>query len=171
MKKLQFLLLDAGPIIELFKLGLWEKFIENCDVTISRIVVDECIYSDQNYNYITFPFEQAAQNNLIKIIEVEPSKAKPFIDKLNTLRYDIHSGEQEMLSFFLDSSEDYQVCSADKAVFRFLGFIKKGDCGISLEEALKQIGLARHLERQFTEGYRKYFTQIGETDSIQNEDF
>jgi hypothetical protein len=34
MRKLPFLLLDAGPIIKLFELGMWEAFIEKCDVTI-----------------------------------------------------------------------------------------------------------------------------------------
>jgi hypothetical protein len=41
MKKFQFLLLDAGPIIKLFELGLWDKFIEKCDVTIPRTIVED----------------------------------------------------------------------------------------------------------------------------------
>lgn len=32
MKKFQFLLLDAGPIKKLFELGLWDKFIESCEL-------------------------------------------------------------------------------------------------------------------------------------------
>ena len=38
MKKSPFLLLDAGPIIKLFELGIWEVFIGRCDVTFSKTV-------------------------------------------------------------------------------------------------------------------------------------
>ena len=47
MKKFQFLLLDAGPIIGLFELGLWDSFLAKCDVTISRIVADEAKYASR----------------------------------------------------------------------------------------------------------------------------
>ena len=45
MKKFQFLLLDAGPIIKLFELGIWDDFIKRCDVTISQTVANEAKYA------------------------------------------------------------------------------------------------------------------------------
>ena len=36
MKKFKFLLLDAGPIIKLFELGIWDEFISRCDITVTR---------------------------------------------------------------------------------------------------------------------------------------
>lgn len=41
MKKFSFLLLDTGPIIKLFELGIWDDFIKRCDVTISRTVAEQ----------------------------------------------------------------------------------------------------------------------------------
>ena len=52
MKKIQFLLLDAGPIIKLFELGVWDAFIKNCDVTVCRIVANEAKYASQEYEDI-----------------------------------------------------------------------------------------------------------------------
>ena len=47
MKRFPFLLLDAGPIIKLFELGIWDDFIRKCDVTISSIVADEAQYASR----------------------------------------------------------------------------------------------------------------------------
>ena len=47
MKKYQFLLLDAGPIIKLFELGIWGVFIKRCDVTVSQTVADQAKWASQ----------------------------------------------------------------------------------------------------------------------------
>jgi hypothetical protein len=39
MKKFSFLLLDANIVIELFRLGLWEKITDICDIHIAETVV------------------------------------------------------------------------------------------------------------------------------------
>jgi hypothetical protein len=168
MKKFQFLLLDAGPIFKLLELGIWEKFIEQCDVTIARVVVDQLIKEINTSDYILYPFEQAAMDGLIKIVDINPSEAKQVIDKLNHLNYEIHSGEKETIAFFLKSSEDFQICAADGAVFRFLGYIGKGEKGISLEEVLNITGLGRQLEWSFTKKFRDKYTKIGQADQFQS---
>jgi len=81
MKKFQFLLLDAGPIIKLFEIGLWEKFIERCEITIARTVVEEAVYTSQrgSLGYIDFPFEKAAEQGRIEIIDMIPSDVQSFL--------------------------------------------------------------------------------------------
>ena len=41
MKKLRFLLLDAGVVFQLFELGLWDQIIDRCDIILSRIVAEK----------------------------------------------------------------------------------------------------------------------------------
>ena len=41
MPKFQLLLLDAGIVIELFRLDLWERVIEKYEITLSEIVAKE----------------------------------------------------------------------------------------------------------------------------------
>jgi hypothetical protein len=44
MKKFKLLLLDANVVIQAFKLGLWAKLIERCDVWLAATVVQEAAF-------------------------------------------------------------------------------------------------------------------------------
>ena len=172
MKRFSFLLLDAGPVIKLFELGIWDSFIEKCDVTISRIVADQCVFSDgkDDKQYIDFGLKSYEEQ--IRIIDVDLSTVKAFYDKFDlSYQDDIHAGEKETLAFLENSSEDWQLCAADGAVFRVLGFIGRAEQGISLEEILVKIGLSQKLEWRYTKRFREKYTQMGQFDSIQNKDF
>jgi hypothetical protein len=43
-KRLSFLLLDANIIIELWRLGLWCRLVELCDIHVGKTVVGEADY-------------------------------------------------------------------------------------------------------------------------------
>ena len=172
MKKLQFLLLDAGPIIKLFELGIWKTFIERYEVTITRTVVEQCIYARQSegLEFIDFPFEQAAEKELIKIVDVTPSEVKSFDDKFKiTPKYLLHPGEDETLAYLLKATDDYAVCAADKVIFIVLGLLGRGEQGVSLEELLKAIGMGRSLEWRFTKKFREKYTAAGRIDAAQSQ--
>jgi len=170
MKKFQFLLLDAGPIIKLFELGIWDTFIKKCDVTISKIVADEVKWASREYQDISIDLEHHEEQNLIKIIDVEFSVVKTFYDKFKLLyQADIHDGEKETLAFLCDSSENWLVCSADGVVFRVLGLLGKASQGKSLEEILQKVGLSvQNLEWKYTKRFREKWTRKGQIDSIQD---
>ena len=168
MKKFRFLLLDAGPIIKLFSLGIWDDFIKHCDVSISRIIADnEALYTEDGTKQIDLKTYE--EQGRIKILDVEISTVKTFYDKFDRLyKVDIHDGEKELLAFLYSSSEDWLVCAADGAVFRVLGILGKSEQGISLEEILKQIGLYRSLEWQYTKKFREHYTCLGQKDFVQD---
>jgi len=174
MKKFRFLLLDAGPIIKLFEIGIWDEFIKRCDITISRTVAEEEVVfagKEESKEYIDFGLKPWEEKDLIEIIEVEPSKVKGFYQKSNLReKYTIDPGEEETLAFLHRQSEDWKVCSADGAVYSVLGFLGKGDQGISLEEILKDIGLSQSkLEWKYRKKFREKYTLIGQADSIQSQ--
>jgi hypothetical protein len=123
MKKLQFLLLDAGPVIKLFELGIWEQFIEACDVTITRTVAeDEVVFASRGDDKEYIDLIRYEKQGQIKIVDVESSAVKTFYDKFDLLYKDIiDPGEKETLAFLHTSREDWRVCAADHAVFRVLG--------------------------------------------------
>ena len=102
MKEIQFLLLDAGPIIKLFELGIWESFIRKYDVTIARTVAEQAVFigKDDDKEYIDFALAPWAQKGLIKIVDVALSAAKTFYDKFDPQYKDvIHEGEKETWPF------------------------------------------------------------------------
>ena len=172
MKKFPFLLLDAGPIIKLFELDLWDVFIEKCDVTIARTVAEEeVVFAGEGHEkkYIDFGLKPYEEKGLIKIIDVESSEVKAFYDKFNLwYKAIIDDGEKETLAFLFDSPEDWLVCSADHAVFSILGMFGKAEQGISLEEVLQKIGQSGSLEWKYTKKFREKYSRIGKIDSIQD---
>jgi hypothetical protein len=172
MKEFPFLLLDAGPIIKLFELGIWDKFIQKCDVTISRTVAeDEVVFAGKEYDkeYIDFGLKTWEGKGLIKIFEAEPSDVKVFYETHSLKgKYRIDPGEEEALTFLYKHSKDWKLCSADGPVFSVLGFLAKTEQGISLEEVLQAVGLSRELEWRYTKRFREKYTRMGQVDSIQD---
>ena len=75
--------------------------------------------------------------------------------------------EDETLAYLFQSSGDWNVCAADGAVFRVLGFLGRSDQGISLEELLNKIGLGQQLQAQYSKKFREKYTRTGEIDSVQ----
>jgi len=78
MKRFQFLLVDAGPIIKLFQLGIWDEFIARCDVTVSRIVAEEAQYAKGCDEDVYINLESYEAQGHIKIIDVELSQVRNF---------------------------------------------------------------------------------------------
>ena len=63
------------------------------------------------------------------------------------------------------------MCAADHIVFKILGFFRKAEQGISLEEVLDKIGLSQKLRvKQYTKKFREECTRTGQIESIQNMD-
>ena len=168
MKKFQFLLLDAGPIIKLFELGIWDEFLKRCDVSISQTVANEAKWASQEFEDVRIDLE--SYKDKISIFDIEPSLAKSFLDKFNELyKAIIHAGERETLAFLCDSSEQYLLCSGDKAVYQVLGLLGRGEQSISLEEILERVGLSQSkLDRQYTKKFREIWIHKGQIGSIQN---
>lgn len=169
MKRFQFLLLDAGPIIKLFELGLWDTFIKKYEVSISRTVANEAKYVSLETEDIRIDLEPYADKSLINIFELKLSDVSDFYEKFNhQYKSIIHPGEKETLAFLEKSSCDWLLCSADSSVFRVLGLLGKSEQGISLEEVLEKIGCSKRLEWQYKKAFREKYTQDGQRDSIQD---
>ena len=182
MKKLQFLLLDAGPIIKLFELGIWDKFVDKCEAIISQTVANQAKRVGREFG-IELDIEPYKNQGLVKIFDLEPSASKVFCDKFD-LQYkaEIHPGEKETLAFLYNSNDPCIVCSADKAVFRVLGLLGRGEQGVSLEELTDKIGLQIGLNWtkvsprdvdwwKFTKKFREVYTQKGRVDAAQSQGF
>lgn len=170
MEKFRFLLLDAGPIIKLFSLDIWDDFIKRCEISISRIIADnEALYTEDGTKQIYL--RSYEEKGLIQILEVDISTIKTFHDKFDRLyRFDIHDGEKETLAFLCNSNDNWIVCSADGAVFRVLGLLGRANQGISLQEILQKIGLSLpgKLEWKYTKAFCEKWSRKGQIDSIQD---
>lgn len=168
MEKMKFLLLDAGPIIKLFELGIWKDFIKRCEVTICRTVTEEAKWASREFEDIHINLDSYENDPNVHIKDIEISEVQGFYNKFNsTYKERIHDGEMETLALLHNSTEPWRLCAADRAVFRVLGLLGAGEKGISLEEVLKAIGLSRSLPKHFTKEFRERWTQKGKIDLIQ----
>lgn len=173
MKKSRFLLLDAGPIIKLFELRIWETFIKTYDVLIARSIVEQIIYKGEGgiLDFIDYQFEEADRQGLLKIVDVEPSKVKTFLNKFSlSEKYAVDTGEDETIAYWYHEMDRPSVCSSDGAVFSILGYLGGGEYGISLEEALGKMGHSKSVEWKYTKKFRQKYTHKGQIDATQGQD-
>lgn len=167
MKKFKLLLLDANVVIELWRLSLWEKVVDQCDVHLARTVVGEARFfeDDDGRHEIDLTADEAARR--ITVFELHPSEIRDFLSKFDPLYIQrLDPGEAESLGFLFRQSDECHICSADAIVFRVLGNFNRSGQGVSLEEILEKIGLGRKLRKQFTRSFRESSTQKGFSDGL-----
>ena len=171
MKKFRLLLLDANIIIELFRLGIWEKVIEKCTVSLARSVTNEAhFFEDEEEQRHDFDLREYEESERIQVFSMTLSDIGAFSAQFDPVYFEkLDLGETESLAYLLrlDSAEDCYICSADKIIFRVLGNLSRGEQGISLEEILQQIGLGRELGLEFSKAYKVRWIKKGFEEGLQ----
>jgi hypothetical protein len=176
MPKFQLLLLDAGIVIELHKLGLWSQIVEKCSVHLTEEVIQEADFwpetdesgTENHYVLHKIDLNPLVKSGKIQKIEVSTAVVKQFMEKFNPSYLDrLDPGESESLAFLFTESENWLISSGDAIVYRVLGRMGCSYQGISLEEILENIGLGRKdLAWKLTRKFREVYTKRGEQDSI-----
>lgn len=170
MSNFKLLILDANVVIYLHEISVWNAFISKCEVHLPMTVVQEAAFhdnEDEERHYIDLSGDIAGGK--IATFEVEINKIKSFLDQFDPHYMDqLDPGELEALAYLCDSTERFQISSADGIVFRVLGRLNRSDQGISLEEILTKVGLQQsHLRHQFTQKFRESLTKAGQIDLVQ----
>jgi hypothetical protein len=170
MPKLKLLILDAGAVIHLHELGVWQQVVDTCDVHLSEIVAnDEVLFQpgdDDKYGE-PIDLQPLIGSGKIQIFNVAPSDVEAFRNKFDPAYLgDLDAGEAESLAYMHKSSDDYIISSGDAIVYRVLGNIGWEERGVSLEELLQRIGLGRQVSGPYTKAFREKLSATGKTDSI-----
>jgi len=163
MKKFKLLLLDANVVIQVFKLGLWARLVDRCDVWLAATVVQEAaFFTSEEGTPHTIDLSQDIAENRVSTFELTPSQLSEFKASFDPSYLEkLDDGETESLAHLINSTDRYLICSADKIVYRILGNLNRNEQGISLEEILQQVGLGVALPRPFTKSYRRECTGRG----------
>jgi len=171
MPKLKLLILDAGVVIRLHELGLWEEVRDRCDVFLSRIVAEKEVLfqpGDEGEYGEDIDLSPDITGGRVQVFDVAASELKAFREQFDSLYLgDLDDGEAESLAYMTRQSGDYLISSGDAIVYRVLGNLARGEQGLSLEEVLQQIGLGRKLDWPYSEAFREKYTKQGETDMLQ----
>ena len=163
MKKFKLLLLDANVVIEISRHGIWGQITSQCEIHLACTVIDESqFYEDDKGNRHYLDLTPQINSKTITVFDLTTSQIDGFRNKFDPIYFEkLDTGETESLAYLLDKSDECQICSADKIVYRILGNLQRSEQGVSLEEVLAQIGLGRKLSREFTREYREEWTKKG----------
>jgi hypothetical protein len=169
MPKLKLLILDANVVIRLHELNLWQTVTAECEVYLSRIVIDDEVkyYHGRDRDQLV-DLSPDVQAGRLHVFDVEMDDIKRFQDRFDPTYVErLDAGEAESLAHMLRSQEEYLISSADSIVYKVLGNLNMAEQGISLEEILQKIGhgLADSLW-QYSKAFREKWTQEGQRDAI-----
>jgi hypothetical protein len=168
-------LLDAGPIIELHRLGLWEKVVGRTELMIPSIVAGQEAEFWDSGEGIGKPIDlgQSIASGSIKIVEADAKMLAETLDQFDpSLVASVHSGELEALAL-INTWQDETLpsfCTGDRLATVALCLMGHSNLAVSLEELLKRAGLQGPLRRQFLrrslacwvkEGRRRYIAGEG----------
>lgn len=171
MPKFKLLILDAGVVIRLHELGIWQQVLDQCDVHLSRIVAEKEVLfepDDEGGYGDDIDLSPDINNGKVLVFDVAASELKSFRDQFDPLYLgDLDDGEAESLAYMVQQTDDFLISSGDAIVYRVLGNLGRSDQGISLEEILQKIGLGRQLEWAYSKAFREKYTNDGAADMIQ----
>jgi hypothetical protein len=171
MPKLKLLILDAGVVIKLHELGLWNVVVEKCDVYLSKIVAEREVkfhHADDEEWGEDIDLRALIETKKITIFEVTAADVSEFRKSFEDSYFvDLDDGEAESLSFLFKQQQDFLISSGDAIAYKVLGNTGRTDYGISLEEILKRIGFTKDLSWQYTQAFREKYSRDGSLDMIQ----
>src|SRR5262245_36869980 len=99
-KRLSFLLLDANVVIHLFKLGIWERLIAECDIHLARTVVGEAhFYVDDEGQRHDFDLTIYEANGSVTVFDVPLADVQAFRKSFDPTYFErLDDGEAESLA-------------------------------------------------------------------------
>lgn len=170
-QKLKLLLLDADVIILAHELGIWDRLVKTCKISVTETVIDEAnMWFDEDEGSHQIDLAPLVKKGDVECVAVPLSEVLRFRKRFNLVYLDgMDPGETESLTLLESSDEKWMFCSGDAISFKILGCLAKGDQGVSLEEVLQTCGLsisgAKDLGHH-TKAYREKFTRKGEQDGF-----
>jgi hypothetical protein len=169
MSKLRFLLFDANVVFQLHEAGWWEKVLDGCEVTLSRIVAEHEVKYYKGEEFDEFiDLSPYIKSGRLRIADAHVSQVEAFKSSFEIDYFEkLDPGEAESLCILLNAAEPYLVCSSDAIVFKALGAMNRSEQGKSLEEVLQAIGLSKKMDSQFSKDFRLHHTRQGQVDQVQ----
>jgi len=169
MPKFPFLLFDAGVIIGAYELGVWDQLMKQCAITITSTVKDQEAYywSDEQGIGHEINLTEDVEAGRIKCVDVPLSQVDDFRKKFDPVYLDrMDAGEADSLAFLFFSKEDWLITSTDSHVFKVLGCLGLEQCGLSLEEILRNTGLGRKVHWKYSKAFRTKYTSQGKQEGV-----
>jgi len=167
-----YLLLDTCVILEAHRLGVWDLLVRNHSLAVPAAVVAETIQQcrEEKFDDIRVCLEEQIRQGLVHEPSLPLSDLRIVTERSGLkFRGAMDTGEQECLACLLHGKYECSgVCSSDRVVFRYLGWIREPERGVSLEEILERMGAPRKLAHKLTKEFRLRWSQRGFQEAFQS---
>jgi hypothetical protein len=145
-KKPLVFLLDAGPVIRLHQLGLWDSVVERAELVLPEIIArNEAQYwtAEDGRRHIDLSSQERQKS--IRIIDVDATElaaTQAIFDA--SIRDSVHDGEMEALTVIRSWEGPLpRFCTADRLATIALCLLGFAETAVSLEKLLEHVGLGR----------------------------
>lgn len=172
-RKPKIFLLDAGPVIRLHELGLWDAVVDRTELIPPGIVArQEAHFWLAAEGRRSIDLVAEASGDRIRIVDVDVSDlatTRAIFD--SSITDSVHEGELEALTVLrLCAGPMPRFCTADRLATIALCLLGFADAAISLQALLGEIGLARDVgPRWYTEVAMQSWLNEGRRRSITRE--
>jgi hypothetical protein len=145
--KPRLFLFDAGPIIGLHELGLWESLLDRAEVVVPALIADKETIFWRAEEGVGHPINLRGDEakGLLEIRSTDAAAVAAVLERFDpVMRERIDPGEAEAITL-LDSWEGQspELCTADGAAARAACVLGFSESIVALEEVLRRVGLAR----------------------------
>ncbi len=162
---------DANVIIEAYKLGVWDALMERVEIVVPSIVAfDEALFYSKELGEVPKSILLKKLIDLGKIKHVSATVAqmgsvRSVFDRVFV--QGIHDGELEALAILKSNTiSDPLFCTGDALAIQALAMIGHSESGVSMEILLKNTGLKKLLDKQFSERFFKNNLATGKQNLI-----
>lgn len=173
--KPKLVLLDAGPIIELHRLGRWDQVLDRAEVVVPRVIAEReaeyWVREDNSRRPInTLSDAEAGRLSILDCGEGDLRHTLELFDRVT--QQSVDPGELHALTLLRCWQRDPvpAFCSGDRMAIVCLCLLGFSESALSVEELLSTVGLTATLKRQFTklamaawveEGRRRHLQRSG----------
>ena len=152
--KPKFFLLDAGPIIELHRLGLWHKVLDRAEIVVPRVIAESeaeyWIREDGTTRSIEV-FKDAKRDRM-SILDCDQDELRNTLELFDrSVQQSVDPGELHALTLLRCWCEEPlpRFCSADRMAIVCLCLLGFPDAAVSLESLLTSVGFTVELKARF----------------------
>lgn len=152
--KPRFCLLDAGPIIELHRLGVWDQVVDRAELAIPSVVVGREVEFWDSGEGVGKPIDlgRFIESGAVEVMEADAQLLQETLSLFDPALVDsVHLGELEALSLLKTWQGDIMpsFCTGDRLATVALCLLGFSQLAISLGAFLNQVGLSRKVPRHF----------------------
>lgn len=162
----KLLLLDADVLIDLHSLDLFDKVCRNYEVCITKSVLDEARYYRKDG--IQYAIQLSSKIEIIEVINID--SLREIERQAKNVMLQIDPGEASSIAYLMETEKEIKFCTCDKAAITLISYMDLDAKSLSLESALKTVGIKKELYPRHLDDTFKRCVQKGKEFRIYNFD-